>query len=504
MSPPKDENAPRRAVLTNEQCVELADFLASTLGLDFREHRRTELERGIVSAAKEFGFDRVDQYINWLMAGEITREKIETLAGSLTVGESYFLRDRQSFELLQETIIPEMLAKRHPSAQIRIWSAGCATGEEPYSIAIALDKAMHGDLSHKVSILATDINPGFLKKASAGVYTEWSFRDTPAWLRRDYFRRTQRGNFEIIPRIKNMVRFDYHNLATDIFASLLNDTNALDLISCRNVLMYMVPEMAQKIVDNFWLSLVDGGWLLLAPNERSFVTDSKFTKVRSPNGAAAHRRATIHVDTEESPGPAAWLQKETRQPYLGPKPEPEPQPRIAIQPDERIPTVQETRGEAFELYQKGLYSEAILKISSSFSENMGDVKTMQLMVRAYANTGDLDAALTWTERALASDKLDPANHYLIAIILREQEKYDEAVAALTRAIYLDPDFVIAHFALGTINKHQDRVAESEKNFDNALNLIESFSEDEFLPESEGVTAGRLREIITVLRDARAA
>ncbi|MBI2224552.1 MAG: molybdopterin-dependent oxidoreductase, partial [Betaproteobacteria bacterium] len=162
----------------------LSEFLAAQMGLHFPRERWGDLERGIAAAASEFGMADVQSCINWLVSTSLTRNQVEILASHLTVGETYFFREQRSFEMLEEHVLPEILRVRgETGSRVRIWSAGCCTGEEPYSIAMLLDRLIPDAVKRNFTILATDINPRFLRKAAEGVYSDWSFRETPAWIR---------------------------------------------------------------------------------------------------------------------------------------------------------------------------------------------------------------------------------------------------------------------------------------------------------------------------------
>jgi chemotaxis protein methyltransferase CheR len=129
------------------------------------------------------------------------------------------------------------------------------------------------------------------------------------------------------------------------------------------------------------------------------------------------------------------------------------------------------------------------------SPNEANAQVLAQLARVDANQGHLAGALAWCEKALAADKLNPGYHYLLATILQERGQTTESMQSLQRALYLDQHFVLAHFALGTLTRRQGRLKESHKHFANALALLNAYGQDEILPESEGMTAGRLREII---------
>ena len=221
--------------------------------------------------------------IEWLLSSLPTRSQIEILASHLTVGETYFFRDKRLFKTLEESILPELIQLRRNSGRhLRIWSAGCSSGEEPYSIAILLSKMIPDIGDWGITILATDINMRFLQKAADGVYRHWSFRDIQPGIKEGFFNQKQDGRFEVLSRIRQMVTFSYLNLVEDAYPSLVNNTNALDIIFCRNVLMYFVPELASKVAPNLHRSLVDGGFLIVSPTESSIPIFSQFTTVRAP------------------------------------------------------------------------------------------------------------------------------------------------------------------------------------------------------------------------------
>ncbi len=208
-----------------------------------------------------------------------TRSQIEILASHLTVGETYFFRDKRLFKTLEESILSELIQLRRNSGRyLRIWSAGCSSGEEPYSIAILLSKMIPDIGDWGITILATDINTRFLQKAADGVYGNWSFRDIEPGIKEGFFNQKEDGRFEVLSRIREMVTFSYLNLVEDAYPSLVNNTNALDIIFCRNVLMYFVPELAGKVVRNLHRSLVDGGFLIVSPTESSIPIFSQFTR----------------------------------------------------------------------------------------------------------------------------------------------------------------------------------------------------------------------------------
>jgi chemotaxis protein methyltransferase CheR len=185
----------------------LSSHVAAHMGLHFPRAKWQTLENAFSSAARELGFQDPRECATWFITTPLNQELVESIAGFLTIGETYFLREKRSFEILAQEIIPEIIRRRRGGEQrLRIWSAGCATGEEPYSIAIVLH-GMHDSLRDwDISILATDINPKALRRAKEGVYTQWSFRTAPPWLKENYFIGcTVQGLHELGQKLKELV-----------------------------------------------------------------------------------------------------------------------------------------------------------------------------------------------------------------------------------------------------------------------------------------------------------
>ncbi|HMK92184.1 MAG TPA: protein-glutamate O-methyltransferase CheR, partial [Thermoleophilia bacterium] len=277
--------------LSDQQLSALSELIGRWTGLYFPPERHVDLERSLARAAKDFGHAGLGSFVNFLLTtAELTPDQVQTLAWHLTIGETYFLRGRQTFEVLEREVLPEfILARRHDEQQLRIWSAGCAGGEEPYSLAITVSRVLPERQHWNVTILATDINTRALQKANEGVYGSWSFRDTPSWLRPQFFHEVHNGEWEIRPEIKRSVTFSYLNLAADPYPSLATNTNAMDIIFCRNVLMYFSGDTMKRVVDRLHDALREGGYLFVAPSEASHEFFPQFERVAT-NGEIYYRK----------------------------------------------------------------------------------------------------------------------------------------------------------------------------------------------------------------------
>lgn len=443
----------------------LSQFVESKTALSFPRRRWDDLEGMVLSASREFGADDLTGFIERLLSAPLSHEQMGILASHLTIGETYFWREPQAFEALENRILPDLARRRDVHGKkTRVWSVGCSTGEEPYSIAMTLRRALPSLKTWETSILATDINAKYLRQAAEGRYGEWSFRNAPPWLAKQFFLRGEDGQFSILPEIRDMVSFAYLNLADDGYPSAANGTSAVDIIFCRNVLMYFSAERANRIVQRLYDCLAEGGWLLVGASEPSESLFKRFTRVRLPS-AIAYRKA------EAAAQPGAACRPETQLPPDAGK-QGERSPSCDPAPRERPETA----------LPKGTAHEGALRHAKA-------------EVHALADRGILDDALKLCTKAVASDKLDSELRYLEASILLELNREEEAIQALDQALYLDPDFILAHFTRGNLAARRGDAGTEKRFFENALSLLARREDKEVLPESEGLTAGRLREII---------
>lgn len=477
---------------------QLSEFIAAKTALHFPPERWSDLEYKLGPAAKEFGFTGKQEFIQWLLSSPLTPGQMDILASYLTIHETYFWREPQVFDALVAQVLPALVRSReYNDRHIRIWSAGCASGEEPYSIAIALHRAIPALKDWQITILATDINPRILRKAMIGIYSKWSFRNAPQWLIDGYFRCKKDGVFEILPEIRKMVTFSYLNLAEDIYPISQNNTNAMDIIFCRNVLMYFAPERARLVGQGLYRSLVEGGWLMVGASELSQVLFPQFTSVQFPD-AIVYRK-----DIQGAPLPDLF-------PYELPPPfqktTAQPQPEFIAGVELAAPLFQFKRDEKDLLTgnQSLLHNEyaGVFEKTTRATDIEIPVKTENKtlpakarLIRALADQGKLNEALALCAEALAADKLDPGLHFLRASILQELNRIDEAGVSLKRTLYLDQNFLLAHFALGNLGLRQGKARAAKKHFENVLTLLKENRPEDILPESEGLTAGRFREII---------
>ncbi|MEW6218353.1 MAG: CheR family methyltransferase [Thermodesulfobacteriota bacterium] len=434
---------PRHA--TDSQLATVSRILASRLGLLFRPERWDELDRQLVQAADLLRQGDSDRLVHRLVSGLLTPEEAEALTGCLTVGETYFFREPKSFATLTDKILPERLAARAGSRRrLRLWSIACSTGEEAYSLAMVLDRYRAELGGWQVAVLGTDINAAALATASRGVYGPWSFRGLDEESRQTFFRPLANGRWEIVPRLRRLVTFRHCNLAKAPLPDEAAARQDQDVIFCRNLLMYWEPEMAAALVARLHANLAPEGWLVAGP------TDAPFFLASGLFTLAGH-------------GPMIFRPQGPASPVAGPPPE---RPVAAAEGLAEPPAA--------------------------------DRAACLLLARCHAKKGQLAAAATWCQRALALERLDPEAHYLAAGIALELGQAHEGIKALERCLYLAPEHLLAHFTLGNLRCQQGNLRAGRRHLVAALTLARRYPPAAILPGETGLSAGRLVAIIATM------
>lgn len=477
-----------------------ARLVSAKLGLHFPPERLAELERKMLPLARGAGRDNLDGYLLWLMSHPLSREQTKALALALTIGETYFLRDPNSYRAFQQQLLPKLVASKGPEKTLRIWSAGCSSGEEPYSLAIILTRALADLAQWKVTLLGTDINPQALERARRGIYSKWSFRNAPGWLM-EYFTPLPDGNYRIARDIREMVRFEHLNLV-DAGEETWPLAQGMDFIFCRNVMLYFHPEQIRETVERLHSALNDDGWLFLGPTEVDHQSLKGFTCLHC-DGALVLQKGkqgrAAQVSLPPRQAQARPLAAAKAPGAISPLPlaaEAEPgseagKPGADGEAAGAEPSLERTLA----FYRAGRYEEAA-QSAMRIPAGAEQAEALALAARSFANIGRFDPARDCCEAALALDRLSAPNHYLLSIILEQQGDGEGAARSLRNALYIDHDFLLGWFALGNLCRRRGELREAEQSFANALRLLQRRDPHEVLYEAEGMTAGRLMQLIS--------
>lgn len=253
-------------------------------GFKFRDSFHEMARNRLARRMSELGLENLQDYYYRLLYDAHSDQEFDLLFDSLANNETYFFREETQIRTFSEEIVPERRGRR-PDARIRVWSAGCASGEEPFSLAMATIEA-HGDEADSVEIFGSDQSGKALERARRGVYGAFSFRNLAPDLRERYFQPEAEGRFRIIPRVRKLVQFGRCNLVGQAGDLPLVK---FDAIFCRNVLMYFDRDSRRRVLDLFHDRLAQGGYLFLGHSESLLDLSDRFELANLMNDVAYRR-----------------------------------------------------------------------------------------------------------------------------------------------------------------------------------------------------------------------
>ena len=263
---------------------QLREQIYKRTGMFFADSSKYLLQKRLSPRARELNFESFQKYFYFLQYDARAEAEYDQIFDLITTNETYFFREPAQISAFTEEIVPEMLSRK-ALKKIRIWSAGCASGEEPYSIAIMLEEAgLYRDASFE--IFGSDLNQGVLTKARKGHYRENAFRSTTPELRAKYFTHEADGSWRIHDDIRNRVSFGRLNIYDEARVSLLG---YLDVVFCRNVIIYFDDASKRTVIRHFYQRLVEGGYLLLGHSESLISLSTQF-KLRHLKHAMVYQK----------------------------------------------------------------------------------------------------------------------------------------------------------------------------------------------------------------------
>lgn len=273
--------APRAAELSDPYLFRIRDLISAACGVYHPENKFYFLYDRCARRAKAVGASGLQEYFEILTLRAGRDAELRNLLNEVTVGETCFFRNQPQLDALRTVILPEIVKRKSKIGftQLRIWSAGCSTGEEPYTLAMVLREEMHTQLAGwKIELIASDINDNSLERARAGIYTDYALRNIPAYYKMKYMRATG-GQFQVNDDVKSMVTFSRLNLRDDAKMVFMK---GVDVVFCCNVLIYFGAQPKRRIIGHFFNNLLAGGYLFLGHAESLFGLNEEFKLVHFP------------------------------------------------------------------------------------------------------------------------------------------------------------------------------------------------------------------------------
>jgi chemotaxis protein methyltransferase CheR len=272
--------------------LKLRDLIYAETGMYFPNEKQYYFENRFLRRMEALGISNFTDYHQFLKNENGSREELNRLISEMTINETSFFRNMPQFTALQNLVIPELAKTREGSVlkRLKIWSAGCSSGEEVYTIAMILNEMGAGLLKGwYLEVQGTDIDSVVLQKAQEGIYREYSTKNMPDEFKNKYFQETSDGHV-IDQAVKKMVRFKKLNLNDDMSMIFMK---GYDVIFCRNVLIYFDIESKKRVIQHFFNNLAMGGYLFIGFSESLFQISDRFKLIHYPGGMVYQKVAHI-------------------------------------------------------------------------------------------------------------------------------------------------------------------------------------------------------------------
>jgi chemotaxis protein methyltransferase CheR len=459
-------------------------LLTEESGLFFEEDRNLPLRMALWDRMKQRNISSYRAYYDFLKSHPERMVEFQKLLDGVTTGETYFFRGKAQFRALIDDILPEIAGRKSGAGDrcVRIWSAGCSRGDETYSLAIALMENLPEYESWTLEILGTDINRSSLICAKEAVYGERDATESRTYrgYTAKYLQKTGLG-YLLDERVRRMPRFEYHNLAKDPYAQ--EGMRNLDVIFCRNVMIYFDLPLIRKVVGQFYDCLAPGGYLFLGHAETLWHINDRFETVEFPQ-TIIYRKPLPGKVSEIIPQPAVPVPEieedifegiETEKPpgFCAPPGAPPPPPT----PTSDLGAILLTAKQMAELAQ---YEDALVLLNGVMARDQNQTLKIAYYIRAniLANLGRYEEAVADLEKTIALENLLVDAYYLLGVLDVKGGRWKEAETQFRKVLYIEPKVVMAYFNLGHIYLSKKNLKKAALEFTNAIRLLNRMSRDE--------------------------
>ena len=437
----------------------------------FPGSRRGELVRALQRSCERAGFGAEVERFLAVLEGQPDEALRDLVIQEILVGETYFFRDSALWESLEQEILPDLLERRASGRNLRIWSSGCSTGEEPYSLAMMLRALLPRFEDWTLHLLATDLSETSLERARMAVYGRRALRELDARRWGTWFEASH-GTVRLHESIRQMVHFRRHNLSAEDFPDPL--TNRMDLILCRNVLIYLDRGLVDRVIQRFADCLRSSGWLILAPTELPLEPPPGLRLVRLRSGTVVLQR--VAAAAQHAPAPTAPRSSRPAAQVLLPLPPPVP---AAAAPPPAPPP-----------------------LPPPPPPPPPDAGDLLAEARSAADRGNLAVALARATACVEAAPVSPAGWLVLALIQEEMDLLGDSLDSLRRALYLDSSLALGHLQLARVQSRRgdEGFLRSLANF---RKLTEGAAPASPLPEGAGLTVGEARHLADLLERSQA-
>jgi chemotaxis protein methyltransferase CheR len=448
--------------LSNDQIKFVQSLCYKNYGITVSSDRVSKICHVLNTRMALFNLKQVNDYLELL--NRDCDEKKEFL-NSFTVGETYFYRNQAHMDIIKNDVfnhlLNDWLYKR--TDKIKIWSAACATGEEPYTLSILAKEFGWGGHGCNVEIVASDINEGFINKAKRGLYSTRRVASVPEDALSNYFKYVEsEDSYQLSKEILNSVEFNKVNLIEPPYFKKPGNFN---LIVCRNVLIYFDMKTIGQVLNGLVSNLAPGGFLVLGHSESLYYYKHDLDLLEF-NGV-----------------------------FIYQKPSKESSVNLNSMPVEEQDSI---RMKALDAYENKMYKEALELFDKSLVESPNDVEVLMAKANILARSNLHDLSLNELDKIFAIDDLHTEAYYLQGMLYLQKKDLKQATLSFQKLIYLDQECIAGHYQLAKVYIEQSDFERASRVYSRFQSLVQEMDAYEIIPFTEGVTASVFQQLAEAL------
>lgn len=529
---------PKKAI-SLDQFKRFQGFIREKCGFFYEEDRRNVLRDQIHERMVEVNINDYTEYFNFIKFNIKGKDEFQKFLEIITVGETYFYRNKPHFEAFEKNVLPELVKKKQFDSRktFRLWSAGCSRGAEAHSLAIVIRENLPDFFNWEISILGTDINTQFINQAKRGIYSRRDVRYVPEEYLKKYFER-EGNEFYLSDEIKKMVKFDYHNLVTENYCWA--EMRRVDVIFCRNVTIYFDAETNKKVNNKFYDCFGPYDFLFLGHAETLWNVSNKFESVEYP-GTFIYKKIKYPEEHMKDQIPnisipdinfaeiSAVSKKEEKYKSFHLYRPSSVKSEEKWQEKEDLSSVNKTifftedsnhkdllgkkddlsnlledkftsedpavlYHEAIKYFKKNDFHQAgyLLDEVLLYDPHNAKVYLMKADILAYKER--YEDAILELEKILKFDNLYVEAYYLLGVLFCKIEDFKFAEVKFRKALYIDPYLCLAYFNLTNIYIYNKTYHKAKKELHNLIKILERRSKDEIVELSGDLSVGLLLRV----------
>lgn len=511
--------------------VQYQKLFVDEYGFFYDESRAAQLRTTIIKHIQESKFTTFESYYDFLQNHFEGKLELKKIISDITIGETYFFRNLPQLDILRAEIIPKIVNRKRVLGvnEIKVWSAGCSSGEEVYTLAIILMEEVPGAPLWNISILGTDINRNYLENAKKGLYTSRrTFKHMPPEYFDKYF--TRYGKSYIVnDQIKKMARFEQHNLVKDDYN--LPEMVDLDIVFCRNVTIYFNIETTKTVINKIYNTLSDQGYLFIGHSETLWQINNKFVTLDFPHAFIYQKDLSRQKDMKkEAPYMTIpdlnleniSISKKMSLSTIATDAKSTEIPDVSVmetgtkKPVEDIGSIElphQTADDFYNLqiidkkyhhatmdFEKKNYDDALQKFSEIIGKDERYILAYFGRATIFANQGKYDEAIEELNKITRFDNLFLEAYYLLGVLYDKKQDIEKAIEMFEKVVYIDHTVALAYFHLGNLCRYKGNNKKALIQFNNIKNILANVDENEIVKFSEGMTNKNLLQLTEKLTE----